>query len=177
MQESTIFNYCFNFLSVPLYQKGEKIIWMLLGLDPRPLALQAVARTIAPWSPELSDAYRKLLLWAFKGFRMNLSLQDWGQVQISNAALESHRALQELEPWFPPVSVLFLCKLNFSFGPLSPGLVPLHPYSPWRPNVCSAERIGHEVMQQKSRQQVNINRSVCESHTECCGKHILIFNR
>ena len=48
MQESTIFNYCFNFLSVPLYQKGEKIIWMLLGLDPRPLALQAVARTIAP---------------------------------------------------------------------------------------------------------------------------------
>ena len=48
MQESTIFNFCSNFLSVPFYHKGEKIIWMLLGLDLRPLALQAVARTIAP---------------------------------------------------------------------------------------------------------------------------------
>ena len=48
MQESTIFNFCFNFPPVPFYQKGEKIIWMLLGLDPRPLALQADAQTITP---------------------------------------------------------------------------------------------------------------------------------
>ena len=48
MQESTTFNFCFNFPPVLLYRQGEKIIWMLLGLDLRPLALQAVARTIAP---------------------------------------------------------------------------------------------------------------------------------
>ena len=89
MQESTFF------LPVPLERRENNLYVAGIGAQ-----CVGIARTITPWPLELSDAYRKLLLWAFKGFRMNLGLQGWGQVQISNSGFEPHRALQE-EPWYP----------------------------------------------------------------------------